>query len=131
MKIRIYDKEHKKEYFLSNQNLKVGDKVFPLLAGYTKGGTYYVSDIRTEDFMTGFPNDPHTIKDLHHSDYKPYQIRTDKGYGVAEIYFKLVADREKSDTPLSDIFESYHHIDNMTVTELIDAYGLSRCTFIL
>jgi hypothetical protein len=49
-----------------------------------------------KDFVpSGFPDEQHTILDLKHSDYKPYQIRTDQGYGPIEKYYKIIKKEEK------------------------------------
>lgn len=80
-------------YRLSNDNLKVGDKVYPIANGRClDGGGWILHDF---DFSSGFPDEPHTILDLNHSDYKPYQIRTDHGYGPIEIYYKILKVEKK------------------------------------
>ena len=86
-----------KRYLLSNEDLKVGDKTFPLTEGQTINGEYYVRNIRNPktdrffDACTSFPHDPHIIENLHHNDdFKPYEVRTNKGYGPREKYFKIV-----------------------------------------
>lgn len=46
------------------------------------------------------PTNPHPehlannykILDLHHSTYKPYEVRTDNGYGPKEGYFKVIGE---------------------------------------
>ena len=43
-----------------------------------------------EDFMSGFPNEPHTNLELPYSDYKPYEVRTDNGYSPIECYYKII-----------------------------------------
>ena len=85
-------------YTLSNQNLQVGDKVYPIARGrcLDNGGwilheiefeSKYVEGLNT----SGFPDEPHTILDLKHSkDYKPYEVRTDMGYSPIECYFKII-----------------------------------------
>lgn len=75
---------------LSNKDLKVGDQVFPLTQGYNDGKNYFVINIVTNPALTGWPNNPHTILDLAHSESKPYEIRTDKGFGPRESYFKKI-----------------------------------------
>ncbi len=84
-------------YTLSNDDLKVNDKVFPIVSGRVKeDGTFVIHDIKFESKYveglntSGFPNEPHTILDLKHSDYKPYEVRTDYGYSPRERYFKII-----------------------------------------
>jgi hypothetical protein len=78
-------------YRLSNKNLKVGDLVYPITNGRTlDDGEYLLHNIDSRDFMSGFPTEPHTILDLNHSDYKPYEIRTDKGYGPVDQYYTII-----------------------------------------
>ena len=43
-----------------------------------------------ENLVSGWKSEPHTILDLHHSDYKPYEVHTDHGYGPVESYFKIL-----------------------------------------
>jgi len=86
------------DYILSNENLKTGDKVYPISRGRTSGNTHIHYEYDFRDFMCGFPTEPHTILDLKHSDnYKPYEIRTDHGYGPLEMYYKIVASMNKKD----------------------------------
>lgn len=86
----VISKGNAQYYLLTNKDLKVGDKVFPMTHGYTQGKTYYVFEVDTSLACSGWPSEPHTILDLHHSDDKGYEIRTDKGYGPREKYFKLI-----------------------------------------
>lgn len=80
-----------KRYKLTNKGLRVGDKVFPIARGRTfDDGGWILHELDFKDYSTGFPNDPHTIIDLKYSDYKPYEIKTDKGYGPREQYCKIV-----------------------------------------
>lgn len=81
---------------LTNEGLAVGDKVFPLTSGWTNGRKYYVLRVTTDLTSSGWPSDPHTILDLNHGGSKSHEVRTDKGYGPRECYFKLMA-REASD----------------------------------
>jgi hypothetical protein len=78
-------------YTLSNENLQVNDKVFPIARGRClEGGGWILHNFDFRDYMSGFPYEPHTILDLHHSDDKSHEIRTDHGYGPAETYYKVV-----------------------------------------
>jgi hypothetical protein len=62
----------------------------------TRDRTFIIHDIEFESKYveglntSGFPNEPHIILDLKHSDYKPYEVRTDHGYSPKERYFKIV-----------------------------------------
>lgn len=78
------------EYTFSNENLKVGDKVFPISRGKVTDDKFEHWEFDFRDFMCGFPDEPHIILDLHHSNYKPYQSRTDHGYSPIECYFKII-----------------------------------------
>ena len=74
---------------MTNEGLKVGDKVFPISFGKTTGNKYKHMYFDFNECVCGYPEDPHTILDLHHSEDKAYEIRTDKGYGPRESYFKI------------------------------------------
>jgi hypothetical protein len=77
------------KYTLSNESLQKGDAVFPILRGEVRGNNEFI--IEFIDFRSsGFPDNPHTIKSLEYSDYKPYEISTDMGYGPKEKYFKII-----------------------------------------
>ena len=85
-------------HLLTNEGLKIGDKVFSLLFCYHNKDKIYVIDIRLHnrdkrmiEACTGWPNDPHTIKEFYREDGLQY-IRTDMGYSPAYVYFKLIGD---------------------------------------
>jgi hypothetical protein len=60
--------------------------------------------------MSGFPDEPHTLLDLHHSDYKPYEARTYHGYSPIESYFKVI---EVTEIPkLVYLASPYSHPDD-------------------
>ena len=80
------------QYTLSNENLSNGDQVFPISNGTTKDGTYKHERFDFRDFMSGWPDEPHTILNTNHDPkYKPYQTRTSHGYGPIEMYFKVIS----------------------------------------
>lgn len=90
-------------YTLSNENLAVGDKVYPIASGRcTDAGEWILHKIEFESTYveglntSGFPDEPHTILDLHHSDYKPYEVHTDHGFSPIECYYKIIK-REKQE----------------------------------
>jgi hypothetical protein len=81
------EKVHEKiRYTLSNENLKVGDEVYPIAIGRClDDGGWILHELDFRDFMSGFPNEPHIIKNLNYDNGrqgKPYQVKTDKGYSV-------------------------------------------------
>lgn len=78
-------------YTLSNENLAVGDKVFPIAWGRClDGGGWIFHNFNYSPWSSSFPDDPHTIVNLHHDDYKPYEVRTDRGYSPRECYYKII-----------------------------------------
>lgn len=80
-------------YTLSNENLEVNDEVFPIGRGRVKDdGTFILHEF---DFEMGFPDEPHKILNLKHSDYKPYEVRTDHGYSPIESYYKIIKKEHK------------------------------------
>lgn len=91
------EKVHNKiRYTLSNENLRIGDKVFPIARGRClDDGTWILHNFDFRDFMCGFPNEPHIIMDLKHSTYKPYELRTNMGYSPLECYYKIIKIEEK------------------------------------
>jgi len=94
MRIKILENGIK--YILCNNDLEVGDKVFPLCAGLIEDGNFIHKNICLDRYhdgslMCGLPNDAHIIKDLNYSVYKPYEILTDHEYGPKEKYFKIIS----------------------------------------
>jgi len=86
-------------YTLSNENLKVGDKVYPIGQGRClDNGEWILHELDFSNIMSGFPNEPHKILDLHHSDCKAYEVRTDMGYSPIECYYKIIKMEEKVKT---------------------------------
>ncbi len=80
-----------KTYIFSNENLKKGDKVFPISDGFIgDDGKYYHQCFNFDSILSDFPDEPHVIINLKHSNYKPYEVRTDKGYGPIESYYKVM-----------------------------------------
>ena len=64
--------------------------------------------------MSGFPNEPHIIKDLNYdngSQGKAYQVRTDKGYSPIESYFKIIKMEEQIKVRESMFGGSYEWIE--------------------
>ncbi|MFW5847494.1 MAG: hypothetical protein ACOCVF_01055 [bacterium] len=83
-------------YLLSNENLKEGDKVYPIANGRCRDdGSWILHGFNFEESLSGFPDNPHTIINLKYSDYKPYEVKTDKGYSPIECYYKIIKVEEK------------------------------------
>jgi hypothetical protein len=98
MKICIYFPDKKADYIFSNEGLAVGDQVFPIVDSQLIGSVWCLTGLRLrsgmqsdeKEYCTGFPNDPHTILNLNHSDDRSHEVRTTHGYGPVEGYFRLV-----------------------------------------
>jgi hypothetical protein len=75
-------------HLLTNKGLQTGDRVFPMTRGWNDGSLYYVIGLNGLE-ISGFPNDPHIILDLHYNGSKSYEVQTDRGWGPMESYFKL------------------------------------------
>lgn len=82
-------------YTLSNDNLKVGDKVYSIARGRClDNGDWILHEIGFESKFvkglntSGFPDEPHTIINLHYSDYKPYEVQIDKGFHQKSVIIK-------------------------------------------
>lgn len=88
---------------LTNENLEVGDKVYPISCGKSNDKDFsyhheyfYFGELKEIYQYDGFPNncfedEPHIILDLNYSrDCKAYEIRTNFGYGPKEKYFKII-----------------------------------------
>ena len=78
-------------YTLSNDNLKVGDEVFPIASGrrLDDGGwiLHYLEfdKYHYTNFETGFPKDPHIIEKIAEDN-----INTNKGYSYPQVYYKII-----------------------------------------
>jgi hypothetical protein len=80
-----------KRYTLTNECLRVGDEVFPIAWGRCLGDNDWIfHKIDFDVSMSSFPDEPHKIMDLKNSDYKPYEVKTDHGYGPRETYYKII-----------------------------------------
>lgn len=86
----VFPEDGREFITLTNENLKVGDKVFPISHGRIIENEYIHEKFDYGYYTSGFPTSPDTILDLNYSRYKPYQIRTDSGYGPIEKYYKIV-----------------------------------------
>lgn len=98
-------------YTLSNENLAVNDKVYPIANGRClDDGEWILHGFDFRDFCSGFPDEPHTILDLNYSKYKPEQVRTDMGYSPIECYYKIIK-MEKQVEYMTGIFKSYKWVE--------------------
>jgi hypothetical protein len=90
--MKIKHKYNGKTYTLSNENLQNGDKVYPISRGKSNSEkfTYEHWGFDWRNFMCGWKSEPHTLLDIHYSDYKPYEVKTDHGFGPVEHYFKIL-----------------------------------------
>ena len=106
------EKVHNKiRYTLSNENLAVGDKVYPIARGRClDDGGWIFHEISFGNAWTGFPDEPHTILDLQYSKYKPEQVRTDFGYSPIECYYKIIK-MEKHEEFMTGIFKTYRWVE--------------------
>jgi hypothetical protein len=89
------EKVHNKiRYTLSNENLKVGDEVFPIANGRClDDGGWILHNLDFREVMSGFPNEPHIIQDLNYDNgrqSKAYQVKTSHGYSPIECYYKII-----------------------------------------
>lgn len=87
------------KYVLSNENLAVDDKVFPISRGRTINNVHVHEEFDFRDFMSGFPDDPHTIKDLNYDNGrqgKTYEVHTSHGWSPKECYFKIISTNKTS-----------------------------------
>lgn len=109
--------EHNNEnirYLLSNEELKNGDKVYPLTRGRcTAEGEYLISSIDFSNPISDFPDDPHTIKDMDYSKgkNKPYEVHTSHGFGPKEIFFKIIKKEKRQQVEDKSIFLRYEWIE--------------------
>ena len=98
-------------YVLSNDNLKVGDKVYCIGRGRVVNNNeliFHEFDFR--NFISGFPDDPDIIENLNYSEYKPYEVKTDKGWSPKESYFKIIK-KEKQIELNRGKFKSYKWVE--------------------
>jgi hypothetical protein len=81
-------------YTLSNDNLQVGDKVYPIAMGRCRDdGSWVLHEFNWEGYMCGFPNEPHTIIEFKPNMYdsdKYRDVRTDYGSSPEYCYYKVI-----------------------------------------
>jgi hypothetical protein len=73
-------------YKLSNENLKVGDHVWPIVDGRLTENDFYLHNLNWNAFEL---EDPHIILNLNYSS-GAYEIQTNKGFGHKHKYFKII-----------------------------------------
>ena len=86
----------KAKLFLCTTDIHEGDKVLSLLNGHFEdvANDPFGSNVDWDypEFLDYYPNEMHTILDMNHSDYEPYRIRTDHGYGSSGRYVKILGE---------------------------------------
>ena len=98
--MKIQHKHKGVDYILTNENLQVGDKVYPIGWGCAAESGYIHYKFEWKSSMSGFPNEPHIIEDRHYMNHKegdPYEIRTNHGYGPSQQYYKIIFSIDKKD----------------------------------
>ena len=88
------------DYILSNEDLKEGAKVYPISNGRVCENTVYIHyEYDFKIYSSGFPDEPHTILEMNYrnGENKPYEVRTDYGFGPKETYYKIIASLNKAD----------------------------------
>lgn len=96
-------------YTLSNENLKAGDKVYPIANGRCLDDGGWI--LHGFSFDCGFPEEPHTILNLAYSDYKPYQVSTDFGYSPIECYYKIIKKEKKVEKNPEAMFKTLNWVE--------------------
>lgn len=105
---KIYDNVR---YRLSNENLQVDDKVYPVARGRcVENDEWVLHEIDFDEDISGFPYEPHTIENRHYSDCKPYEVHTDHGYGPMETYFKIIK-RERLIETKGKLFDTFNWVE--------------------
>lgn len=70
--------------FLCTTEIEVGDEVFGFIHGHCdeveKGPFGHNVSWNYKDFVSGWPDEPHIVKDLNYSEYKPYRTQIDTGW---------------------------------------------------
>jgi hypothetical protein len=85
-----------KRYTLSNDNLANGDLVYPIARGRCLGGDEWIlHEFTFNKNYSDFPDNPHTIINTKNNISKPYEVRTNFGYGPREIYYKIIKIEEQ------------------------------------
>lgn len=83
-------------YTFTNEGLKGGDLVWPLIEGRLTDDGYIMHNTRWGEFDL---KDPHIIQNIRHSDERSHEVRTDKGYSPIEVYFKIIKKEVQVEQP--------------------------------
>ena len=98
-------------YRLSNDNLKVGDEVFPCASGRTLDNGEFLlhylefDEMHYTQFDTDFPNQPHIIEKIEKD-----KIITDNGYSHPQVYYKIIK-KEKQIETTTGLFRTFKWIE--------------------
>ena len=100
-------------YTLTNDGLKVSDKVYPIANGRRLDNEGWIlHDIDFDSLVSGFPNEPHTIKEMKkNKNGKLYEIITDYGYSAAQCYYKVIKKEKQVVVNPDAMFLSYKWIE--------------------
>ena len=107
--MKIHVKKDGIHYMLCNEDIQLNDEVFPISHGLNILDEYYHEAFNFADGCSGFPNNPHIIKNLNYDNGrqgKTYQVHTDHGWGSKEKYYKIIAkvkDKKNFSTFLKEI----------------------------
>ncbi len=79
-------------YTLSNENIAIGDKVYPLAMGRCRDdGSWVLHEFYFERYMSGFPKEPHEVVEFIKNERANYRtIRTHHGSSPEYCYFKVI-----------------------------------------
>ena len=77
-------------YTLTNENLEIGDPVFPIGSGRITPDGFVFHKIKFNEALTDFPYEPHIILS-----FKPYNenvidVQTNCGSSAKDCYFKII-----------------------------------------
>lgn len=121
--MNIMHKHKGVDYVLTNDNLQVGDKVYPIGWGCAASTGYIHFKFDFSPSMSGFPSEPHIIEDRHYMNHRvgdPEEIRTNHGYGPSQQYYKIVCSFNKADYYVKEYTISDFH--SRKKTEMIYVY---------
>jgi hypothetical protein len=85
-------------YTLSNDDLSVGDEVYYMARGRIDDDNEFIlNQLEFSKHISGFPDDPAIIENLNYSSFKPYEVKTNKGWSSKEAYFKIIKKEKQVD----------------------------------
>jgi hypothetical protein len=106
-------------YTLSNENLAVGNEVFPIAWGRQTKEGWILHNLDYRKLTSSFPDEPHTITSIEKVSPVETIIRTHHGYSPAESYYKIIK-REKQIKESERIFASWIWVE-ITADEVSEA----------